>query len=102
MTTYTLHKDESKMWYMTANSPSELVKNMDDAVSIYDREPIVRDLLTWLEDNCDDNQINSIVMHGLCKDWKSFVMDVLYQMAIFAESSGTIEIAGLIEVYWEA
>ena len=98
MTTYVLHKDESKIWYMTSDSSAGLVEKMNDAVSVCDRESIVRDLLTWLEDNCDDNVINNVVVSSLARDWSYFVADVLLQMRFTSERNGSVEVAGLIEV----
>jgi len=98
MTTYVLHKDESKIWYMASDSSAGLVEKMNDAVSVYDKESIVRDLLTWLEDNCDDNVISSIVTSSLARDWRYFIADVLLQMRFTSERNGSVEIAGLIEV----
>ncbi len=98
MATYTLCKDESKIWYMTSDSSAGLVKDMEDAVSVSDKESIVRDLLTWLEDNCDDNVISSIVTSSLARDWRYFVADVLLQMRFASERNGEVEVAGLIEV----
>lgn len=98
MAKITIYQSEAKTWAITGNDSFLAARKLASECKHDKTEEYVRPLLTWLEENCDDNVIHNTIMKGLSKFWYVFVEEVLYLMVDMAKKTGEVQVAGLIVV----
>lgn len=98
MAKITIYQSEAKTWAIVGNDVFLAARKLASECKHDKTEEYVGPLLTWLEDNYDDNVIYNTVRKGLSRTWDVFVEDVIYLMTRMAEETGEEQVAGLIVV----